>query len=244
MAIAVEGTPTTRFNANSSTYTCDIDPLTVLNELIVVQIRVNSGGGTLTNQQGFDLLHTKNDAGTNFVLAKIATASEPSTYAFTGSLAGVNALSAIRLSGVDLTDFMDVVASDGGSSLASLVVPAVTTTGANKFIIRFGAANAATTFTWSRGTEIYDASGTNRTISAIRETQAVAGDSGTATLTPAVTANLAGITMAFNEAVTTVDGPLAPNLEISRLNLTGPLSYLQDDPLSPDANFLTGPRSN
>jgi hypothetical protein len=41
---------------------------------------------------------------------------------------------------------------------------------------------------------------------------------------------------------TLVEG--APNAEISRVNLSGGIENIQDDPLAPDTAFLTGPAVN
>jgi hypothetical protein len=203
-----------------------------------------SGWGSvpLVNWQGW---------GSHAIFYKVIDGTEANTasYSVTPVVNNVGMSMAWLVSGADTATPVEDHNSTDAGTVTVVTLGGVDTLGSDRLVIAVGSYNPGASFgdyfVWADGTEFIEGnSGTNRTLGGASLELASAGASGSFQYTQATSAAGGGAVIAIPPAATGVSGPLPPSTEISRINLTGPLSNIQDSPLSPDANFLTGPQSN
>lgn len=143
---------------------------------------------TCTPAAGFvEILNqARSTSGKLFVYRKVATASEPASYAFTLSTSSTHAAGALALTGVDTANIVNASASAQGASSVTHTCPSVTTTAANTLAIRVAISAALAlplNWTWpSPAVERVDATGVGTGVGGVSiatEPFATAGASGT-----------------------------------------------------------------
>jgi hypothetical protein len=174
-------------------------------EYLLAFLHIRAGGSTatvtFTPESGFTEIHSNDAPGAVrplfWIGYKKATGSEPSTYTFAAAVtAGTTTHAQLildRVTGADLTTFIDVASSLTGGSSVSPASPARTTTTANACVVSMLAGNSGSTF---NGDDANYPSGMTIVASRVSAAsssgvqggiawvlQAVAGDSGTKTWT-------------------------------------------------------------
>jgi hypothetical protein len=237
MPIGFAGPFKTQMNANATPVPLPAwDADVAAGELLVVAIRVNGGGGTLSDPLDYTQLGLQASAGSVTVLAKEADGTEGgTTETLTLTNASLQAVVTMRLTGVDLTDWIaSDVLGDFASASTSLVIPSITTDAPNARVFWFSGSNVADNYTASQGTEYVDATGSTRNIYVAYLDKATAGSVGSNTITAASLAgNMAGLALAFKEATATgTTERLSPDaiLEQSGGSVAAVIGDLQEDP--------------
>jgi hypothetical protein len=188
------GTAATRGDGVGTAYTGDSPAGIVSDELLMAQIRVNSGANanSLTDLQGYTVLASLTASqGASFYLAKVADATVASNagvagyYAFVGSFSAVSAVAVFRVSGAAGAAADDSEVSAITPATTSFVCPALQPTGAERLLLWFVSQGINSSWSFPGGTtEFYDAPfGTNRSIALGYEAWATATDTGTRTVT-------------------------------------------------------------
>ena len=144
---------------------------------------------------------------------KVAGASEPSSYTWSQSSAGLFSVSIADYEGVNNTTPLNVAGSASPQTTASPSFPSLTTTAAGcKILIGFAQYNTASvTFTPPSGytQEVASAWGDDAQTFIADATQSAAGATGTLTGTISASVELAAFTAALNPASTSVTGTVA-----------------------------------
>lgn len=114
---------------------------TATGDLLLARIaNRNQVGATLTAPAGWTVLRSDQSASQlkTWVAYKVATASEPTSYAFGVSISSYVAGSISAFSGVDRTNPIDAQSGQKNGTSASLIAPPVTTTSTNGLAVWFG----------------------------------------------------------------------------------------------------------
>lgn len=128
---------------------------TIAGDLLIAGLMFESGSGaTLTVPAGWTLIRRTNQS-SNVGMAtyfRIATSSEPASYAFRAS--GKWAVGISRISGADSNSPIAVsVGNSSGTSSNSVSAPSVTTTSPNQLVLAFYTNKKGATYTPASGTE-------------------------------------------------------------------------------------------
>lgn len=185
-----------------------------------VMIATVAGAGTAaeTAPSGWTLISDTTASGSGmrqFTYYRVATASEGTTYTWTSAAARNTTGGIATFRGVNTVVPIDAELDATGAS-GNAVGPAVTTTGANDWVITAVSVARNTTFTPPSGsTERWDRAGTSTSTEVSTFTQATAGSTGTKSATPANTtspwiaqtvalrdASVAGLTLTLGSATT------------------------------------------
>jgi hypothetical protein len=163
---------------------------------------------------------------------------EPSTYGWTLNSTVPNAVVIGRFSGVlQSAPFDASPASVNSGNDTTAETPSITTTGTDRLAVSIVGANVATSLTANGSTaERWDNNGGGVTLFGATEVYASAGATTARTHTLAATATSSGVTLALTPGGWS--GRTAPEAILGKQNLQGSLTDIDDDPDSPDANWM------
>lgn len=131
------------------------------------------------------------------VFVRTATASEPASYIFTGTITARRAAAIARITGHDPDNDFNASASASGAS-TSIDCPTVTTTINDALVLRIYAANANNVPTPPTGTvHVNETRGGTVSYGFVAQSQATAGATGTATFTQSSSNEYQAITVAI-----------------------------------------------
>jgi len=187
----IAGSPTLAEVSTGTAITIAVPGGVLAGELLVALVAESTSTATVpATPAGWTLGKSSTNVGINMALFyRWATASEPTSYTFSGfNTSGASRISAqmMRLNAVDTTTPIDVTANNATSSTAGPTVPSMTTTLANELVIYAAAVLAVTAddFTPPPGTTlILDTTGIGRRMESAYEGFPVAGATGSAKFT-------------------------------------------------------------
>jgi hypothetical protein len=146
------------------------------------------------------------------------------------------------IGGVHASSAAEAIAAADNGDVTSLTInaPSVTTLGADRLILRLICVNNNSTQSFATATSVGSISTTNtiRQVAVGSQTQAVAGATGTETISSATGNQRTAATLAIAPAASGWSGRTAPNGIVLIKGLTGALADIDDDPDSPDSNWL------
>lgn len=264
MPATVEDLTTKGIPSASLNHPADLPANVLEGQPIIHHIHYQSGNVNMTNNQGFsDIVTPTNIAsgGKMYIMGKLASAADAAASGTTGVVdywtfvfdaSAVDLQASFRIAGAagSGTAGVEVAAAHSTAAADPQVVNGITTLGTvsdpDRLLLVFIDSNGGISpMSFPGGmTEMYDSLVGVRGFGAAWQYVPAGTATGTRSIDIAGSFPSNKAMLAIESSVSTVDGPLAPSTEISRVNLSGLLSAVQDSPDSPDANWLTGPQSN
>lgn len=208
MAVTVAGTPTVAETSSGTSVTCAVPAGVTAGELLVA-CATHLSRSSIPNQAGW----TKAGQGVSpsyslstALFYRIATASEPASYTFTGLSSGANTVEMVRISGAPTSSVLDAaVDASGAGGTYTFTMPSLTTASAGALVLSAVACSAIVSSdiaaaSGNPATIIADTTGTGRRTILAFEDRPAAGSVGTRAWKATANVAWAGISVAIKPA--------------------------------------------
>lgn len=207
MAVAIAGTSTVAELASGTSITCSVPAGVTAGELLVAAVTtVNTAA--IPNQTGWAKIGqgaAPSTGPSTALFYRVAGASEPASYTFSGLASGHLTAEMVRVSGADNTNPLDAAAvTAGATSSTTLTVPTMTTASAGALVVSalavYSQSASISAASGNPATIVANSTGTGRRLVMASESRPTPGAVGSRAWTTGSSLNWAGISVAFKPA--------------------------------------------